>query len=351
MEFGHNNCALASQLVNGPLIQWAENRATLALFLGKPPMDACEDGGIESESKPGPGAAARDEPPALTAGGDAEHDNAPKVEARRLHLIPYAAPPRAETASEAKTGRRWPLAWPIGLAASLVALAAVAAAGLYDHFNQSHLLVAKAEESRSLARTITALKDRMDVIEAARARDETADSRKITAELKAESSATHDLSGALSQLATRVERVDHDQNARIDKLADRIDHDSAARIADLAARLDKLEKKAAAPVVAAVPTPPPPAPPKPATVVAKADPAVSNETTGSIEKPKPPLRNYLLVDVQDGFAVVAGRDGPRQVAPGDFLPGAGRVQRIERRGRDWVVVTSEGVIVSDHAPF
>jgi hypothetical protein len=33
------------------------------------------------------------------------------------------------------------------------------------------------------------------------------------------------------------------------------------------------------------------------------------------------------------------------------LPGIGRIQRIERRGRDWVVVTSAGVIAGDQPPF
>jgi len=41
---------------------------------------------------------------------------------------------------------------------------------------------------------------------------------------------------------------------------------------------------------------------------------------------------------------VESRRGLREIAPGDSLPGAGRVQAIERRGRQWVVVTSNGVI-------
>ena len=72
---------------------------------------------------------------------------------------------------------------------------------------------------------------------------------------------------------------------------------------------------------------------------------VSNETTGSIDRPK--LHGYWLVEADEGYAVIDGRDGPQQVAAGDVLPGIGRVQRIERRGRDWVVVTSAGVIAGD----
>jgi hypothetical protein len=58
-----------------------------------------------------------------------------------------------------------------------------------------------------------------------------------------------------------------------------------------------------------------------------------------------------LVEADEGYAVIDGRDGPQQVAPGDVLPGIGRVQRIERRGRDWVVVTSAGVIAGDQPAF
>ncbi|MGD0319835.1 MAG: nucleoside deaminase, partial [Nitrososphaerales archaeon] len=54
-------------------------------------------------------------------------------------------------------------------------------------------------------------------------------------------------------LWARLDRVEHDQSARVDKLTDRIDHETAARLADLAGRIDKLEKKPPA-VVAVAPT-------------------------------------------------------------------------------------------------
>ena len=49
------------------------------------------------------------------------------------------------------------------------------------------------------------------------------------------------------------------------------------------------------------------------------------------------------------MAVVEGPNGFRQIGPGDMLPGAGRVERIERRGRDWTVVTNQGYF-NDGAP-
>lgn len=270
----------------------------------------------------------------------------PKVETPRLNLIPYLEPAQAARPGGWSSTARWGS----GLAAGLALAAAITAAGLYDHTRQSTLLAAKAEESRGLEQTVKTLKDRLDAMEAARSHDENADLRKMTAELKAESNATRDLNGALAQLATRVDRVDHDQNARLDKLAERIDHDATARIAELGTRIEKLEKRPPAPVVAAVSPPPAPPAAKPA-APARSDLVASNDITGSIDKPRAPLRGYWLVDVQGDFALVDGRDGPQQVAPGDFLPGVGRVLRIERHGRDWVVVTSAGVIVADQSRF
>jgi hypothetical protein len=303
-------------------------------------MDAHEESNpehpLEVGAGPGEPAARQDqqaEKPADAAPNAADaREASPAIETARLHLIPYRASAQAEGADGARAAARWPRRWRIGLAAGLALVAAVAAAGAYDYARRSSLLAAKAEESRSLAQTVKALEDRIDAIEAARTRDESADLRKLAAEIKAESGAARDLGGAFTQLTARVDRVDHDQSARLDKLADRIDHESTARIADLATRVDKLEKKQAAPA-------------------AKPDPGVSNETTGSIARPQAPLRGYWLVEVQDGSAIVDGRDGPQQVAPGDFLPGAGRVQRIERRGQGWVVVTTSGLIVADQSPF
>ncbi len=292
--------------------------------------------------------AARQDPQAerpadATPSAAGAREASPTIEAARLHLIPYRASAQAEGAGAPSAAARWR----IGLAAGLALIAAVAAAGAYDHARQSSLLAAKAEESRSLVQTVEALKNRIDAIEVARTRDESADLRKVAAELKAESGAARDLGGAFTQLPARVDRIDHDQSARLDKLADRIDHELTARIADLATQLDKLEKRQAAAVVAAAPTPSP----RQAAPAAKPDPGLSNETTGSIARPQAPLRGYWLVAVQDGSAIVDGRDGPRQVAPGDSLPGAGRVQRIERRGQEWVVVTTSGLIVADQSPF
>jgi len=282
-----------------------------------------------SDSQPTSGDSPRVEP-------SFDGDPAPSVDPPRLELLPYAltdrAPPRA--------GLSRAVVWASSLAAGLALIAGGAAAALYDHARETNLIAAKSEETRSLAQTVKTLKDRIDAIEAARAHDEGADMRKIAAEMKGESAGVRDLSANLGQTNARIDKLERDHGARLDKLADRFDHETAGKLADLSGRLDKLEKR---PVAAAPVAPAPPAKPVPAAAM------VSNETTGSIDRPK--LRGYWLVEADEGYAVIDGRDGPQQVAPGDVLPGIGRVQRIERRGRDWVVVTSAGVIAGDQPAF
>ena len=211
-----------------------------------------------------------------------------------------------------------------------------------------------------------------------------------------ERSAMGDPSAALTQLTVRLDQIEHDYGARLDKLSERVDQDSSSRLADIAARLDNLEKTAAKPTmpvsdtadvvarldklekkvaVAAAPAseiaglttrlnklenraavvgassanPLPPVAPKRSSLVARAEPSAPNETARS-DNPGPMLRDYRVEDARDGIAVVDSRSGPQEVAPGDFIPGAGRVLRIEKRGGDWFVLTSRGVIASGPAP-
>jgi hypothetical protein len=49
--------------------------------------------------------------------------------------------------------------------------------------------------------------------------------------------------------------------------------------------------------------------------------------------------------------MIEGRDGAISVAPGDSIPGLGRVLRIERHGHVWAVVTSLGVIEEGPEPY
>ncbi len=201
---------------------------------------------------------------------------------------------------------------------------------------------------------------------------------------------TDDLSAALAQVTSRLDRIETTYGARLDQLGQRSDPNASARLADLSARLDALEKKAAAPapnsgevselgdkleklekkVAAATPSakevsdlatrfdklekrtaaaldgpakPEADAGSKHATTVAKAQPPGPNGDARP-GAARPVMRDYSVSDVQDGFAVIESRYGSQEVAPGDFIPGAGRVLRIERRGGEWYVLTSNGVI-------
>jgi hypothetical protein len=204
-----------------------------------------------------------------------------------------------------------------------------------------------------------------------------------------------DLKAALADATARLDRIEQDFGARLDKLGEnagqgaasgradvtaRLDAlektaaataQPAAGLADVEARLDRLEKSAgaAAPASAvadlstrldklekhsetasaarsAVPLPPP-APKRPAP--AKAQPSPNDAAGQSASRRL--LPDFAVEDVQDGVAVVASRYGPQQVAPGDFIPGAGRVLRIERHGGAWYVLTSNGVIASSPEPY
>ena len=63
--------------------------------------------------------------------------------------------------------------------------------------------------------------------------------------------AMRDLNAGLTQLRIRLDQIEHEYRARLDKLSERVDQDSSSRFADIAARLDKLEKKAALPATTA----------------------------------------------------------------------------------------------------
>lgn len=279
----------------------------------------------------------------------------PPDAAAMLTLVPWLnAFDDKAGAAEVKPKSSWRLD-PLGIAAALAALGFLgvgAFAGL-DHMRQTALVADKSQENVTLVETVGALKTRIEAIETARSQEQSAELHKTLAEIKATAATAQGYGASIGQLAQRVDRLEKDQNARFDRLSERIDQSAVGRLGELVARLDRLEKKPAAAAVAlAAPTAPPP-PPSPTPAKAQTPPMppnVANDITGSIEKPKPVLRGYALEDIRDGMALIDGRDGPFSVSPGDVLPGAGRVLKIERRGRDWVVVTSLGIITTPPEP-
>jgi hypothetical protein len=135
----------------------------------------------------------------------------------------------------------------------------------------------------------------------------------------------------LDELAARFEKAKRDSSGSIAELTAKIDpfrQETAARLQAVVERLDRLERRAEA-------APEPRGP--------------GGESAGATEARKPPvIRGWILREVYDGVALVEGAGGAIEVAPGETLPGAGRVKSIERKGKGWIVVTSRGVI--DHGP-
>ncbi len=272
---------------------------------------------------------------------------------------------------------------PLFLGTGLTIFAILGASAIYGSPLNWTVPITKSQAIAGLSSSAHILKADLEAITGQSARE-------------AERSATRDASAALTQLTDRLDQIEHEYGARLDKLGERVDQDSPSRFADIVARLDKLEKKADLPATpasefgdvaarldklekrlaaAAAPAseiaslttrlnklekraavaggslaaPLPPAAPRQSSLRARAEPSAPRETARS-DDPGPVLRDYSVESVRDGVAVVDGRDGPQEVAPGDFVPGAGRVLRIEKQGNDWFVLTSRGVITSGPAP-
>lgn len=234
--------------------------------------------------------------------------------------------------------------------------------------------------SPKVVETMAALATRIDQVEAiarhAEAQDVVGLRASVTslqANLETSRSQTHT---AIIEFSARVEALDRDSAARMLYAArdnavrfEKLDRDVTARLGEVdkfvmrsAERITKLELRTD-PVVGPSPVSfaPPATPRAPMALapisfprlrpLAEADAApLPAETTRVAATPRSanahriPVYGYVLRDVRQGVAVLEGRSGLRQVAPGDDIPGAGRVRAIEKRGREWVVVTSIGVI-------
>jgi hypothetical protein len=111
----------------------------------------------------------------------------------------------------------------------------------------------------------------------------------------------------------------------------------------MAERLDRIERQsvAIANTVAGA---------NPGQAAAKHAPAAPDpaQTASIAEKAKPAVvEGWIIRDVYNGVVLLEGRNRRLiEIAPGQNLPGVGRVEAIERRGKSWVVLTAKGVITS-----
>lgn len=189
-----------------------------------------------------------------------------------------------------------------------------------------------------------------------------------------------------TQLVEKAERSSQDNASRIARIAEGLERLEKAqrempRLAPVVERLDRLEKTmqvaTAAPAVTATPPAPvaipvaaasvaaiptPPIKPDitqtgslPDVKAAKAEATKSEATKAEAAKVEPAkveadprrtqLDGYIVRDVDDGYALIETKNGRfLEVAAGQMLAGIGRVEAVERRGRQWVVVTPRGFI-------
>ncbi|ACL55066.1 hypothetical protein [Methylobacterium nodulans] len=188
-------------------------------------------------------------------------------------------------------------------------------------------LDAQAAESARLATDIKLLKDR------------TAEAHDAAEKARAESGTRF---GQLAERLDRLNKVGGETATKLAGLSEKLDHFDREQSARVTALGEKVERQRSA-------APAAPAPAAPAAKVAAAEPAL----TGSLPdkpaaKPAPTLVDgWTLRDVYDGVAMIENRNRRLvEVGPGDTVPGIGRVEAIERRGKTWVVVTNRGLITS-----
>jgi len=251
-----------------------------------------------------------------------------------------AAEPKPATAHRLSFSR-----FHFAAAAALAIVVAVAGALFLEDRQQAKALAEQASENESLVHTIKSLKVRLDAIDSTMSNAGLTDLRQSVGEIRSNLVSSREVSGALAQLSQRVDKLDHEASAKVDKLSERVDHEANALTTGLSTRIDKLEQKITAPLPALSPVTQAKQPP----TRPKFD-NVSMDRTSSIERPKPFLRGYVVLDARDDVALVGGRYGEREVRQGDFLPGAGRVERIELGGNGWVVTTSGGLIAAADSP-
>ncbi len=153
-------------------------------------------------------------------------------------------------------------------------------------------------------------------------------------------------------LRASVEQTSKTGVSQFNKTSDRLEKvekaqaEPAAKLARLSEAVEKLRIAAPAPAVAAVP-------------------AAARDVTGTITHPAttaaapvpvpapkpeiarlPTVEGWVLRDVENGSALIEGRQGVFEVYAGDPVPGLGRIDAIRKQDGKWVVVTSKGLIVT-----
>ena len=266
---------------------------------------------------------------------------------------------KPETAEPAAKGFAWPALPPrlrdarrLGLAGAALAVGAALGAGA----------TALSGPGRGPDDALAALTAALDAGrgETARLGGEVARLHQALADLKgAGETARKEAVARGNALGERLAQLDRSVGGKLTALGERFEQserDQHARIAGLATQLDR-RPPAAAPAARAEPTQtgsvPDAKPGEPRAAEPKSAEPKAAETKAAEAKPKPVaekpavIDGWALRDVYDGAAILENRKRRIvEVAPGDTLPGVGRVEAVERRGRDWVVVTRQGIVTA-----
>jgi hypothetical protein len=166
--------------------------------------------------------------------------------------------------------------------------------------------------------------------------------------LRAEQSQAAKNSSSFDGLTARLDAVRSETSAAIAAIAgkvERLQREPEAKLSQVIDRLDRLERKLPAPAAtagAALPA----AGAMQRTAQIAAGPANIPPENADGSKKLHLITNWVVRDVYGGIALLQGARGTIEVAPGEIVPGAGRVKSIERRGPGWIVITSQGLVDS-----
>ncbi len=154
-------------------------------------------------------------------------------------------------------------------------------------------------------------------------------------------------------LGERLAQVDKSLNGKISALGERleqveqVERDHNTRLSGLAAQLDRRAAAKAEPTqTGSIGEPARAVEAKPEVKVADAKVSEPKPKPAASDKP-PVIEGWALRDVYEGTAILENRRRRLvEVAPGDVIPGVGRVEGVERHGREWVVVTRQGLVTA-----
>ena len=205
--------------------------------------------------------------------------------------------------------------------------------------------------------------------ETARLGADIAQLHQVLADLRAATDTARKEAGSRSSaLGERLAQLDKNLNTKSAALSERIEQgerEQSGRMTNLAAQLERRASVAASAVKSEPTQTGSLAETRAAdakvaeakAIDAKNAEAKGSETQGSeakgseaksksvaAEKPAV-IDGWAVRDVYDGAAILENkRRRIVEVGPGDMLPGIGRVEGVERRGREWVVVTRQGLV-------